>query len=103
MGEVHLRFRLDAGFPADSRFLDGHFPANPVVPGSVLIGFLAARLAEADLAVARIDRMKFRRILRPGMPFELRVDGRPDGAAAEFRDAEGVFAAGRLVLRPRDD
>lgn len=73
------------------------------MPGSVLVGFLSVRLGEADLAIARIGRLKFRRVLRPGTPFEVRVDGGSESAAAEFRDAQGVFASGKLALRPRHD
>jgi 3-hydroxymyristoyl/3-hydroxydecanoyl-(acyl carrier protein) dehydratase len=101
------RFSLDGGFPADSPFLDGHFPGNPIVPGAVILGYLAARLAEVDLAIARVTRMKFLRLLRPDVPMEITlvVKGRGDRpeVRAEFRDAEGIVASASLVLRGRDD
>lgn len=101
MDLVDHRFALDGGFPADSLFLEGHFPGNAVVPGAIILGFLAARLAEHDLAIAQVGRMKFRRILRPGVTFEVRVVKGASGASAEFRDAEGIFASASLLLRPR--
>lgn len=97
------RFSLDGGFPADSPFLDGHFPGNPIVPGAVILGYLAARLATVDLAITRVARMKFTRLLRPDVPMEITVVPKAHGAGAEFRvefrDEEGVVASASLVLR----
>ena len=94
----HL-FSLDGGFPANSPFLNGHFPANPIVPGAVILGYLAARLATVDLAIAKVARMKFTRPLRPDVPMEITVVPKPHGEHAEFRDADGVVASASLVLR----
>ena len=115
MDAIDHRFSLDGGFPADSPFLDGHFPGNPIVPGAVILGYLAARLATVDLAIAKVARMKFTRPLRPDVPMEITVvskgrgiqaEARPDFRPefrAEFRDGEGVVASASLVLRGRDD
>jgi len=104
---VDRRFTLPDGFPADSRFLDGHFPGNPIVPGAVILGYLAARLAAVDLAIAKVTRMKFVRILRPKVPMEITVISKGRGVQpefrAEFQDAKGVIASASLVLRARDD
>jgi 3-hydroxyacyl-[acyl-carrier-protein] dehydratase len=91
-----------AGFPADSRCLDGHFPGRPIVPGAVTLAFLAARLAEDGRAIGRVDRMKFRRILGPGVPFDVYLTHAGGQTRAEWRDAQGVFASARLVLRRED-
>jgi 3-hydroxymyristoyl/3-hydroxydecanoyl-(acyl carrier protein) dehydratase len=93
------RFSLAGGFPADSAFLDGHFPGNPIVPGAVILGYLAARLAAVDLVIAKVLRIKFTRPLRPDVPLEITVVSRGDGARAEFRDRDGVVASASLVLR----
>lgn len=55
-------------------FLDGHFPGNPVVPGVVLCEIMAQAscllLGEAlrgkAAYYAGIDKMRFRRMVRPG-------------------------------------
>lgn len=103
MAPVDYRFSLTDGFPADSAFLDGHFPGNPIVPGAVILGYLAARLAAVDLAIAKVTRMKFIRLLRPDEPMEIMVAprGGAGGAAfrAEFRDRDGVVASANLTLR----
>ncbi len=95
-------FCSDLGFPAGSRCLDGHFPGRPIVPGAVILAFLAARLAETGRAVARIDRLKFRRTLLPGMPFEVRLTPAGPRSRAEWLDEHGVFATALVVLRPVD-
>jgi len=102
LGPIEHRFVLAEGFPAESRFLDGHFPGNPVVPGAVILGYLAQCLGTRGLGVAGVRRMKFRRVLRPGVPFEVAVIGRADGVSAEFSDAGGVFASASLRLRASD-
>ena len=100
---VDHHFSLSEGFPANSRFLDGHFPGNPVVPGAVILGYLAARLATVDLAIDKVTRMKFTRLLRPDVPMEITVAPKADAGGAkfraEFRDEHGVVASATLVLR----
>jgi 3-hydroxyacyl-[acyl-carrier-protein] dehydratase len=90
------------GIAAESRCLDGHFPGRPIVPGAVMLAFLAARLAETGRAMARVDRVKFRRVLPPGVPFEVRLTPAGDRSRAEWRDERGVFATALVVLRPAD-
>ena len=97
MDATDHHFCLDGGFPTDSRFLDGHFPGNPIVPGAVILGYLAARLATVDLAIARVARIKFTRLLRPDVPIEITVVAKANGARAEFRDEEGVVASANRV------
>lgn len=96
VGMAEERFSADIGIPADSRFLDGHFPGNPIVPGAIILTWLADRLSISGRAIARVDRMKFARPLGPETPFEVILKS---GTRAEFRDADGVFALARIVLR----
>ncbi len=91
-----------SGFPADSRCLDGHFPGRPIVPGAVMLAFLAARLEETGRALARIERVKFRRTLLPGVPFEVRLTPAGERSRAAWQDERGVFATALVVLRPAD-
>lgn len=99
MAEAERFFTLPEGFPADSPFLDGHFPGNPIVPGAAMLGFLADRLSGAGLAINRVRRMKFLRPLPPGRAIEVRLVERNGEASVEFRDADGAVASGTLVLR----
>lgn len=95
-------FRCASGFPAESRCLDGHFPGNPIVPGAVILSYLAARLDATGRALGRVERIKFQRTLLPGVPFEVRLTLGAAGDRAEFRDDRGTFATARVVLRPRN-
>ncbi len=92
-------FRCATGFPSDSRCLDGHFPGNPIVPGAVILAYLAARLDDTGRVLARVERIKFQRTLLPGVPFEVRLTPGATGDRAEFRDDRGAFATARIVLR----
>ncbi len=95
-------FESDAGFPAGSRFFDGHFPGRPIVPGAIILARLAECLAAGGRSIERVERMKFSRPLLPDVPFAIRL---VPGAAAdrvEWRDADGVLATARVVLRARD-
>lgn len=92
-------FRAEAGVAHDSRFLDGHFPGDPIVPGAVILAHLSAWLAPSRRMIVRVERLKFTRPLRPGIPFEVVL---ANGETAEFRDAGGMFARARLVLGPAD-
>ena len=100
MAEAERVFTHPQGFPADSPFLEGHFPGNPVVPGAMMLGYLADCLSGVGLAIDRVRRMKFRRPLPPGRAIEVKLVERDGEASVEFRDADGVVASGTLVLRP---
>lgn len=93
-----LSFHFGDGVPPGAPCLDGHFPGNPIVPGAMILAFLASRLSAQGLGIARVERMKFARPLRPGTPFDAVVTERATRARAEFRDADGVFAAAALAL-----
>lgn len=92
-------FRCASGVPAESRCLDGHFPGNPIVPGAVILAHLAARLDESGRALERVERIKFRRVLRADTPFEICLTAAAARGRAEFRDEAGVFATASIVLR----
>ncbi len=49
---------------ADHPAFAGHFPANPVLPGVVLVDLILA--AAGITAIAGITRLKFLRPVRPG-------------------------------------
>jgi 3-hydroxyacyl-[acyl-carrier-protein] dehydratase len=68
----------------DSAFFAGHFPGNPILPGVIIVealaqtGALAAMAAEdgaGKLALfAGIERVRFRRVVRPGDTLELSTE-----------------------------
>jgi 3-hydroxyacyl-[acyl-carrier-protein] dehydratase len=68
----------------DEAFLAGHFPGNPVFPGVIQVEALAQTGAIALLADARyagrlplfggLEKVRFRRIVRPGDELRLEVE-----------------------------
>ena len=96
---IDYRFALPDGFTADSAFLDGHFAGNPIIPGAVILGYLAAQLATIDLAIAKVARMKFHRLLRPSVPIEITITSAGGKARAEFCGQDGIVASASLTLR----
>lgn len=93
-----LTFSNGTGFPRDSRFLDGHFPGSPVVPGAVILAYLSRCLADEGIKMTRIERMKFLRPLLPCQPFEVDVMRDGDVGKVQFSNAHGSFAVARVVL-----
>ncbi|HYB99546.1 MAG TPA: AMP-binding protein [Candidatus Limnocylindrales bacterium] len=89
--------------PRDLAFLEGHYEAFPLVQGVVQIEW--AMRALADLlgsmpAVARMEAVKFKDVLRPAQTFTLRLVLDAASARADFTLADGArtFSSGRVVL-----
>lgn len=95
-----ILFEDREGFAASSRFLSGHFPGNPVVPGAVILAYLARCLADHALAMTHVQRVKFLRPVLPDTPLETTIRRRRDGARFEIRDEAGVLVSGRCTLGP---
>jgi len=53
-------------------FLRGHFPGNPIVPGVILLG--DERYAGKLALFAGVEKVRFRRLVRPGDELLLEVD-----------------------------
>lgn len=85
----------------DEAFLAGHFPGNPVVPGVIQLEALAQAGAIAVLADERyagklplfggVEKVRFRRIVRPGDVLSLDV-------ALERLSARGGWGSGRATV-----
>ncbi len=95
----HFTFEYARGLASKSAFLEGHFPGNPVVPGAVILGCIAARLRGEGMTITEVGRMKFMRPLLPDMPFRLEIRADGDEARCSVEGADGVFAKAHLVIR----
>ena len=55
--------------PSDSPWFDGHFPAEPILPGVAQIGMVFDAIRKAckrGLKLSGVRRVRFKRIIRPG-------------------------------------
>jgi 3-hydroxyacyl-[acyl-carrier-protein] dehydratase len=94
---VVARYRVTG----DEAFLAGHFPGNPVFPGVIQLEALAQAGAVAVLADERyagklplfggIEKVRFRRVVRPGDELRLDVD-------VERLSARGGWCAARASV-----
>ena len=82
---------------ADLFWLQGHFPALPVVPGIALLHWVLhyARRLAPGAALGEAELIKFTRLISPGEVVELRLSAQP--AAGEPKPAS--CSKGKLLLR----
>lgn len=112
---IEARYRVTG----DEPFLAGHFPGNPVLPGVIQLEALAQAGAIAVLADERysgklplfggVEKVRFRRLVRPGDELVLRVTLERLSARGGWGSAEAtvdgqVACSARLffALAPRE-
>jgi 3-hydroxymyristoyl/3-hydroxydecanoyl-(acyl carrier protein) dehydratase len=96
-GGLDCRLRV----PYDMAIFRGHFPSAPIVPGVLQVGWAIELAGAHGLAVGPmtgIAAAKFRRVLRPGMCLDARLERGPHPGQVHFRYTCGdtVVATGRL-------
>jgi len=87
--------------PGDLPVCTGHFPAVPIIPGVVQLGWavdLARKHGLASGPLVGIASAKFRRVLQPGVELRARLHrGRSAGELQfEFMMGDLVVSCGRL-------
>ncbi len=90
------------GICAKSRFLDGHFPGNPIVPGAVLLGLAEQALQDIGYEIKTIQRLKFLRQLSPDQPYEIEIEMSLPRARIAWISGTETLADARVELRPTD-
>jgi 3-hydroxyacyl-[acyl-carrier-protein] dehydratase len=94
-------------FPAGEAFFAGHFPGYPVVPGVILIETMAQvggaglRIIDPDRPeiyyFATVDKVKFRRQVRPGEEVRVEVTMLRSGKTA-VKQAGKAFVGDELAV-----
>jgi hypothetical protein len=100
--------RLDFGVPFELYLFRGHFPAVPIVPGAVLTGWVTELAREHcgwQHGATNVAMLKFRRIVQPGLTYDLQIDVSAEGSTLDFhiRLQGKTCALGALMARPHDD
>lgn len=69
--------------PASSRWFEGHFPGEPILPGIAQLALVTAVLKKAlgtKIAAIRFSRVRFKQPIRPGDRLDLDIRPKPEGA-----------------------
>ncbi len=86
--------------PADSPFLDGHFPGHPILPGVVALGWMLAaaeRFLGRNLAGIELLNVKFQVVILPGAELELALTPKPGGRLQGIIRSEAGVHASALI------
>lgn len=88
-------FHIAASHPA----LPGHFPGDPIVPGVVLLEYVASSSQRAfDMEVVGLPQVKFLRPLRAQETAELRIERTAMSAKFSIHRGQDLIASGTLEL-----
>ncbi|MCU7935718.1 MAG: hydroxymyristoyl-ACP dehydratase [Candidatus Thiodiazotropha sp. (ex Dulcina madagascariensis)] len=86
--------------PADHPCLAGHFPGNPIVPGTLILDRVISRLSRRypRERVGEVIIAKFLKPLRPGTPFQIHYHEKAGQVIFECRVEDVTFTTGKLAL-----
>jgi 3-hydroxymyristoyl/3-hydroxydecanoyl-(acyl carrier protein) dehydratase len=71
-----------------SPWFSGHFPENPILPGIAQLNMVAEVIARArneNLCIRRLNRVKFKRLVKPDEILEIRAVAASGGGLYSFR------------------
>lgn len=90
--------RLGVSFAPDDACFNGHFPGDPVVPGSLIAGLSLQAIREhlGHAGPLRVRRFSFSRFARPGS-YTLDIEERDGTYLCTLRGADTLFAQGRIT------
>jgi len=94
---------VPAEVPDGLRYLEGHFPGNPIVPGiaQLLLVERAARRAFPGLpSTGGVARLKFQARIDPGDAVAVHLERRPSEVRFRIRRGETECTRGALLLAP---
>ena len=86
--------------PADHPCLPGHFPGNPIVPGTLLLERVIEALAErhAERGVCEVVSTKFLSPLKPSQAFSIHFTEHGEHIDFECRSGEVRLSSGKLKV-----
>lgn len=96
------RRAIAAGHPA----LAGHFPGNPIVPGTLILDEVlrAVEAWQGQVRVTRVVSAKFMAVLKPDQCFTIKLNERGDSGIEFECTLDGrTLASGQLAIEPGPD
>jgi len=89
---------LLVSFAPDDACFNGHFPGNPVVPGSLITGLSLQAIREhlGRTGPLRVQRFSFSRFARPGS-YTLDITEQGETCLCTLRSDDTLFAQGRIT------
>jgi hypothetical protein len=100
--------QLAFSVPFELYIFRGHFPSVPIVPGALLAGWVTELAGEHcgwQYGASNVSMLKFRRIVQPGLTYDLQIDVSAAGSTLDFhiRLAGMTCALGSLMAHRHDD
>lgn len=91
-----------APFRQDHPCLAGHFPGNPIIPGTLILDRVIDTLTQKypNLVVSEVVSAKFLHPLKPGKHFTIVYREKPGEMLFECRTGDTPLSSGRLKLSP---
>lgn len=90
-----------------SRFFEGHFPGEPLLPAAALLTLVAeaSRIVRPEAPLVGFDAVRFSAPVAPGCSARLTFRERADAAGTlfELATADEVLVSGRLRLGPSEE
>ena len=94
--------------PETSPYFDGHFPDYPVLPAvaqaDIVINF-ADRYFNTGVALSKIKRMKFNKIISPSLTLLLKIEIKNDTLSFKINseDESENYSGGTLILASHEE
>ncbi len=90
--------------PADHPCLPGHFPGNPIVPGTLLLEKVIDCLSQrhSERQVCEVVSTKFLSPLKPEQGFSIRFREHGEAIDFECRRGDTTISSGKLKLTHRE-
>ena len=89
--------------PPESLYFEGHFPGDPILPAvaqvDIVLNF-ASRYFGTGIAVTKIKRMKFTKIIRPSFTILLRIEKKENVLNFKLttQNESEIYSSGAIYL-----
>lgn len=86
--------------PATHPCLAGHFPGDPIVPGSVLLDYIACSLRKNDLQIETLNQAKFIKPAKAEQFIEMELSIVGANVDYNLTHKGALIASGQITIMP---